>query len=230
MGFFSNFFGRAGRVAKGQANRAIDALEDATFEHTVKQTVRDMKQELNKAVRSSADAMSNLNRLESQYQTQVRQAELWKDRAKQALESSNEELARKALARKKEADGQVASMQPGVDSARAASEKLKDQVGDLKRRIEEAERNASTLIARKNAAKAQKKVAQALAGVGEEADNAFAALSTFEESVAREEATAKAYDTLATGGADKDLEAEFAELSTSNVDADLAALKAEMGK
>ena len=49
-------------------------------------------------------------------------------------------------------------MQTSVEQARATSSKLKEQVADLRRKIQEAERNASTLIARKNAAKAQKKV------------------------------------------------------------------------
>ena len=49
MSFFSDIFDRMGRVARGEAN-AVDALEDATFETTVKQTVADMRTELNKVV------------------------------------------------------------------------------------------------------------------------------------------------------------------------------------
>jgi phage shock protein A len=206
----------------------MDVLEDATFESTVKQTVRDMKAELNRVVRASADAMSNHNRLEAEYQKYVRQGDEWKERAKKALEAGNEDLARKALAKKSECDRQIQSMEASVESARKTSENLKKQVGDLKRKIQEAERNASTLIARKNAAKAQKKVAQALAGVGE-ADNAFAALNSFEESVARDEASAKAYESMSTD-ADEELEAEFAKLDTTSVDSDLEALKKELGK
>ena len=43
-----------GRVARGQANAGVDAMEDATFEATVRQTVADMKTELNNVVRASA--------------------------------------------------------------------------------------------------------------------------------------------------------------------------------
>lgn len=228
MGFFSDWFNRAGRVVRGQANKGMDVVEDATFESTLRQTVRDMKTELNKVVRASADAMSNHNRLEAEYQKYVRQSEEWKDRARKALEQGREDLARKALARKKEADEQVASMQVSVDSARTTSEKLKAQVSELKNKIESAQRNANTLIARKNAAKAQKKVSEALAGVGE-ADNAFSALKNFEESVARDEASARAYESMA-GSPDEDLEKEFESLDVSSVDDDLAALKAEIGK
>ncbi len=228
MGFFRDLFGRAGRVARGQANKSMDVVEDATFEATLKQTVRDMKTELNNVVRSSAEAMSHHNRLEAEFRKYEQSSADWKDKAKLALDKGNEDLAKKALAKKAESDQQVAVLLPGVEDARKASASLKDKVSDLKRRISESERNAGTLIARRNAAKASKKVSQALAGVGD-GSNAFAALNSFEESVRREEAQAKAFDSLSTD-VDEDLEAEFDELGTSNVDDDLAALKAEMGK
>lgn len=228
MGFFSDFFGRASRVARGQANKGMDAVEDATFESTLKQTVRDMKTELNRVVKSSAEAMSQHNRLEAEYRKYEQQSGDWKEKAKLALARGNEDLAKKALAKKAECDKQVSSLQSGVDQARETSSKLKQQVDDLKRRIEEAERNAGTMIARRNAARASKKVSQALAGVGE-ANNAFSALKNFEESVEREEATARAYDNLSVDS-DAELAKEFESLDTTDVDSDLEALKAEMGK
>jgi phage shock protein A len=226
MGFLSDIFGRAGRVARGQANQGMSAVEDATFEATVKQTIADMKTELNKAINASAMAMSNHNRLEAEYQKYVRQSEEWKTRANTALDAGNEDLARKALAKKAECDKQVSSMQASVDSARQSSETLKSQVVELKRKIDEGERTATTLVARKNAAQAQRKVAEALAGVGN-ADNAFSALNSFEEKVARDEAAAKAFNTLASAGKDEDLEAQFAQLGGHSVDDELAALKRE---
>jgi len=188
--------------------------------------VADMRNELNNVVRASAVAMSNYNRLDAEYQKYVRQSQDWKDRAGQALDAGNEDLAKKALAKKAECDRQVASMQQAVDAARQTSEKLKSQVGELKSKIDEGERTATTLVARKNAALAQRKVAEAMAGVGS-ADNAFAQLNRFEDTVSKEEATAKAFDELASTGKDEDLEKQFAELSGHGVDADLAALKAE---
>jgi phage shock protein A len=224
MGFFSDFFSRGGRVARGQANKAMDNVEDATFEATVRQTVRDMRTELAKTINASAMAMSNHNRLEAEYQKFVRQSEEWFARANQALDAGNEDLAKKALAKKAECDAQVRSMETGVEAARNASEQLKSKVNELKRRIDEAERTATTLVARRNAAVAQRKVAEALSGVAE-ADNAFAALKNFEEGVAREEAKAKAFDQLASG-TDVTLEQEFAQLGGATVDNELAMLKA----
>ena len=85
MPFLSDIFGRMGRVVRGQANQGMDVIEDATFESTVKQTVADMKEELNRVVRASASAMSNYNRLDAEYQKYVRQSQEWKDRAGMAL-------------------------------------------------------------------------------------------------------------------------------------------------
>lgn len=225
MGFFSEFFGRGGRVVRGQLNQGMDQVEDATFEATVKQTVRDMRAELAKTINASAMAMSNHNRLEAEYQKYVQESEQWVARANQALDAGNEDLAKKALARKAESDKQIAAMKPGVDAARNASESLKQKVAELKRRIDDADRTATTLVARKNAATAQRKVAEALSGVAQ-ADNAFAALKGFEESVSREEAKAKAFDQLAAAGKDDALESEFAQLEAGSVDNELAALKA----
>jgi phage shock protein A len=52
-------------------------------------------------------------------------------------------------------------------------------------------------------------------------------LGRFEEKVAREEATAKAFDQLASAGKDDDLEKQFAQLGDHSVDSELAALKQE---
>jgi phage shock protein A len=85
-------------------------------------------------------------------------------------------------------------------------------VGELKRKIDEAERTATTLVARKNAAQAQRKVAEALAGVGN-ADNAFAALNRFEEPSPRKKPPPRhrrGQSTEPPAGKDDDLEKQFA--------------------
>lgn len=228
MGFFKDIFGRSGRVVRGQVNKAMDSMESATFESTLKQSVKDMKTELTRVVKASAEAMSNTNRLDAEYARYVKQSEEWQGRARKALEAGNDDLARKALVKKREADTQAESLKPAVDKAQETADMLKRQVMELKRKIDEAERMAGTLIARKNAAKAQKKVSQALAGVAE-GDNAFAAIRGMEENVAREEAAAKAYESLSLDENDE-LAKEFEELddSAGTVDSELDSLKKEL--
>ena len=154
-------------MARGQANQGVDALEDATFEATVKQTVADMKTELNNVVRASAVAMSNYNRLDAEYQKYVRQSQEWKDRAGMALDAGNEDLAARRWPRRPSATSRWPPCSRPSMRAQATSEKLKQQVAELKRKIDEGERTATTLVARKNAAVAQRKVAEAMAGRGQ---------------------------------------------------------------
>src|ERR1700733_4746486 len=131
MAFLSDIFSRAGRVTRGQVNQGMSAVEDATFEATVRQTVADMKTELNNVVRSSAMAMSNYNQLDAEYQKYVKQSADWKARAGQALDAGNEDLAKKALAKKAESDRQVASLQAAIESTQLLRECQKDEVPDL---------------------------------------------------------------------------------------------------
>ena len=222
MGILNRLF----RVSKGKLNEGVDILEDATFESTLQQGIRDMEAELHKVIRSSADAMSNCNRLEVEYNKFVEQSKDWEDKAKKALKAGNEDLARKALAKKTECDQQATSLKTAVEQGVVARDKLKNQVEELRRKIDDSKRKASTLIARKNAANAQKKMAQVMSGLGKD-NNAFASISRFEEAVNREEASAKAYESM-SAGSDPDLEKEFADLDVSSTDTELARMKAEL--
>ena len=222
MGILNRLF----RVSKGKLNEGVDILEDATFESTLQQGIRDMEAELHKVIRSSADAMSNCNRLEVEYNKFVEQSKDWEDKAKKALKAGNEDLARKALAKKTECDQQATSLKTAVEQGVVARDKLKNQVEELRRKIDDSKRKASTLIARKNAANAQKKMAQVMSGLGTD-NNAFASICRVEEAVNREEASAKAFESM-SAGSDPDIEKEFDELDVSSTDTELARMKAEL--
>ena len=212
MGIFSRLL----RIGKGKVNDGVEALEDANFETTLRQTIRDMEKDLDKLVRASAEALSHHNRLEAEYKKFQTQSSEWEEKATKALGAGKEDLARKCLAKKQENDAKVAEMQTSVESSRTAKERLLEQRTQLKERIEKAKRDASTLIARKNAANAQKKVSAALAGAGDQS-NAFATLERFSANVEKDEAQAAAYDDLANAGQDSDLDKELAELEATRL-------------
>lgn len=233
MGVF-DWFSRGGRVAAGKANSVMDAIEDATFETTLKQTIVDMKSDLRKLVNASADAMANGTRLKRQHDKLLGQSEEWKGKARAALQGGREDLAKRALAKRAEFEQDAQSLGPQVETAQKTAESLKQRIEQLKARITEAERTSHTLVARKNAAEAQRKVAAAIADLGDQ-DNAFSTLKRFEETVEKQEAAALAFDELAgatSGAGEADLDKEIALLGMSGpaVDDDLAALKAELGQ
>lgn len=116
-------------------------------------------------------------------------------------------------------------MEPIYQQAKATSDKMRTQLNSLKAKLEEARSRQSTLIARSQAAKAQKQIAQSFSGVG---SDAFSKFDKFEGKIEKLESEATAFEQLA--GENTKLEDEFKMLSTSsNVDADLLELKAKLG-
>ena len=96
--------------------------------------------------------------------------------------------------------------------------------GDL-RKLDEARSRQSTLIARSQAAKAQKQISQSFSGVG---SDAFSKFDKFEGKIEKLESEAEAFEELA--GENTSLDEEFKQLSSgAQVDAELLALKKEMG-
>lgn len=213
MGFFTNLFTRSG-VAEPKA------ADDLAFETTLRHSIAAMHEELARVLRAAAEAMSHHNRLEADDARARRQISDCLDRARAALESGDEALARRALLRKRDLDAQIDAIRPVIHDARSTRDRLKQQVDTMRSRLAEAERNAATLIARRNAARAQQKVALALAGIAE-SDNAFAALRDFQAAIAASTSVAAPPDERDTPapGARPDADAD--------VDDALAALKAE---
>ena len=143
----------------------------------------------------------------------------------QALTAGREDLAKAALEKKAVCDRNAKDLEPIYTQAKATSDKLREQLNKLKSKLDEARSRESTLIARSEAAKAQKQVAQAFSGVG---TDAFSKFDKYEQKIEKTEAEADAFEQLA--GENTSLDDEFKKLSTSSdVDNDLLALKSKMG-
>ena len=95
----------------------------------------------------------------------------------------------------------------------------------LKKKLDEARSRQNTLIARSNAAKAEKQLNQAMSGVG---SDAFSKFEKMEGKVEQMEAEAEAFGEL--NSSDTSLEEEFANLSSPDVDDELARLKAQLNQ
>ena len=93
----------------------------------------------------------------------------------------------------------------------------------LKKKLDEARSRQNTLIARSNAAKAEKQLNQAMSGTG---SDAFSKFEKMESKVEQMEAEAEAFGEL--NSSDKTLEEEFANLSNPSIDDELEKLKAQM--
>lgn len=220
MGMFS----RMADILKANINDFLDKAEDP--EKMIKQMVIEMEEAVNKATTAVGAAIANQKRLEKQYNENKKQAEEWQNKAVHAVNAGRDDLASQALAKKTAFANAAASLEPTLAEATKTAEQMKAQLQQLKAKLDEARVRQNTLIARHQAAKAKKMIAQQMSGVG---GNAFANFDRFEKKIEDVEAEADAHTELA--GESTSLDDEFKKLSTdTNVDSELAALKAQLGR
>lgn len=219
MGIFS----RISDIFKSNVNEALDKAEDP--EKMLKQMVIEMEESVNKATLAVANSIANEKSLERKFEKARLEMNDWEKKAVQALQANREDLARAALEKKNIAVKNVADLEPIYQTAKVTADKMRQQLNGLKSKLDEARSRQSTLIARSQAAKAQKQIAQSFSGVG---SDAFSKFDKYEGKIEQLESQAEAFETLA--GENTKLEDEFKMLNTSaSVDGDLLALKAKMG-
>ena len=220
----ANLFKRISDVLTANLNDLVDRVEDP--ERMIKQLIREMEENVNSAREGVIDALASEKQLAKELDSQRRQAEDWYNRARRALETGNEMLAREALLRKKEHDGTVASLQASWESARRTSERLKAQLRALETKLEEARLKKSSLVARQRAAQAREQMDRVSDRfqTGLDLNNSFGRMADkVGEMEARMEARAEVYGEYSA------MEREFLKMEVdTEVEAELAVLKKEI--
>jgi len=216
-------FSRISDIFKSNVNDALDKAEDP--EKMLKQMVLEMEESVNKATLAVANAIANEKSLERRITKERSLSQDWHHKATQALQAGREDLARQALEKKAVADKNANDLAGIYEQARSTSVKMREQLDALKRKLEEARARQSTLIARSQAAKAQKQVAQSFSGVG---SDAFSKFDKFEGKIEKLEAEAEAFEQLS--GENTNLDEQFRQLSSgATVDNELLEMKRQMG-
>lgn len=219
MGIFS----RIADIFKANVNDALDKAEDP--EKMLKQMVLEMEESVNKATLAVANAIANEKSLERKLEKARRESVEWEFKARQALQAGREDLAKAALERKVIADKNIQDLQPIYTQAKETTNKLRTQLNSLKSKLEEARARQGVLIARSQAAKAQKQIAQSLSGIG---SDAFSKFDKYEEKIEKIEAEASAFEQLSSESTS--LDDEFKKLTSStDVEKQLLELKSKMG-
>ncbi len=217
MGFLSRFLD----VFRSNVNDALDRAEDP--EKMIKLMVLEMEESVEKANHSLAQAMGTEKRLERQYLDLRKGSEDMQNKAMTALRANNEHLARVALTRKGQMETQAAQYKQMHESAAATTRQLKDQIGQLKSKLQDARMKEATLIARSKNAKAQSEMAKQLSSIG---NHSFAKFDKYAEKILQLEADAQALTELSAADSGKDLDYQFRQLEqNSKVDDELARLK-----
>ena len=217
-------FYRMADIVKANVNDLITRAEDP--EKMIRQMILEMEEAVNKATASVGTAVANEKRLERQYLEKQDQIEAWQKKAEMAVEVGEDDLARRALERKAANQEATHDLEVALEESRKTSSQLKQQLTQLKAKLDEARTRQGTLIARRRAAEARKQIARGLSGVGEDA---FSSFERFRQRIETEEAEAEAHQEMAS--ADPSLEEEFSKLERkSTVEDELSALKKKMGQ
>src|SRR5579859_7747231 len=222
MGIFS----RLAQLIRSNLNDLISRSEDP--EKMLNQVVLDMSNQLTEAKKQVAASIADEKRLAKQLEQEMANATEWERRAMMALRAGNEELAKEALARKKEHDQLALTYKDQWTKQKAAVEQLKKALRMLNDKIEEAKRKKNVLIARKKRAEAQKAIQETMSGLRDQ--SAFETFDRMSQKIDQIEAEAEAQADLAEEYSGDTLAKQFEKLEQAHsADDDLVALKRKMG-
>jgi phage shock protein A len=217
---------RLATLIKSNLNDLISRSEDP--EKMLEQIVLDMNQQLLEAKKQVAISIADEKRLRTQAdQEKVRVSE-WEKKAMLAVRAGNDELAREALARKKEHGAIAEQYEQQWAKQKQAVDQLKLALRALNGKIEEAKRKKGLLIARKKRAEAQRSIQETMSGL--RSTSAFDAFDRMSSKIEQMEAEAEAGAELAEQYSGDVLAQKFQQLeATSGADEDLLELKRKMG-
>lgn len=231
-----SIFGRIAQLAKANIHALLDAAEDPAV--MLDQMVRDYTNSIAEAESAIAQTIGNLRLLEQDHAEDVKNADDWGRKALAASRKADElradgnatdadkfdNLAKVALGRQLDAEGQAKSAEPTIASQNEVVSQLKRGLEGMKAKLHELSSKRDELIARAKTAEAQTQVMDAMKSI--DLLDPTSEISRFEDKIRREEAKVLGAQELAASS----LDAQFEELETSDeaveVEARLAALKA----
>jgi phage shock protein A len=230
--------GRMSTIVKAKISKLLDRAEDPgeTLEYSYQKQI-ELLQNVKKGI---ADVVTSKKRLQLQ-EEQLRQQVVKLDtQARQALAAGQEDLARTALERKNVAQTELQSLDSQISELEKQQEQMTASEQKLRSKIEQFRSKKEVIKAQYSAAEAQVRISEAATGVGEEmADVGLAmqrALDKTENMKARAdavqelEAAGTFNDLTALGPGEDDIDRQLKQLSsTSEVDAELEKMKAEIG-
>lgn len=229
-------FKRMETVFKSKMNTVLNRMEDPR--ETLDYSYERQLEMLQNVKRGVAEVTSSKKRLELQRVKLIQNTDKLEKQAKDAIAVGREDLARLALERKAALAQQVEEIDREITELEKQQEKLIASEKRLSTKVEIFRTRKESIKAQYSAAEAQVKVNESVTGISEEMADVGLALERAENKTEEMKARAEAIDELMeagtledlTGGKDK-IDRELAKISAqSNVESELARLKAEAGK
>ncbi len=211
-------FDRVSNMFRAKVNTALDGVENPI--ELLDQKIRDMDESLNKAKLSSAEVLGNVHEIEKKMNAAELESKDYDEKVKLALNKGNEDLAKKALQKKLDADKTYASLKSSYADASVKAEAIKKSLKELQEEIEKTRSYRDEATARYNNAEASKKVNEILANVETKTNRIN--LDDIERKIQKKEALAEG---LADLKVDNTLNKEFEKLGEADLEAELEKYK-----
>ncbi|MCH5260211.1 MAG: PspA/IM30 family protein [Lachnospiraceae bacterium] len=217
-------------IMASNVNALLDKAEDP--EKMIDQYLRNLESDFAKVKAETASIMAEVKSSKRKLDECDEEIAKMGEYAKKAVAAGNDDDARQFLTKKNELTQKREVLAKDYELAQENAEKMRQMHDKLESDISEMKSKRDMLKAKVKLAKTQKKINEMGAGI-ESAGNNAAAFDRMEEKVNRMLDEADAVSELnksASGNSIDDLAGKYDTANTgSNVDDELAALKAEMG-
>jgi phage shock protein A len=227
---------RVSAIMQAKANKALDKAENPN--DMLDLSYQKQQENLQKVRRAVADVATAKKRLELQATDLQNQAQKLQDQAKQALAQGQEDLAREALTRRAALADQLESLGTQHQQVETQLQQLETTASKLQAQVDSFRTKKETLKASYTASKAEAGIGEAVSGISESMADAGMTLQRAQDKITDMQARAGAVDELISSGAlpdamgdgKDDIQRQLDATSQgAQVDAELAALKAEVG-
>ncbi|MBU9710179.1 PspA/IM30 family protein [Evansella tamaricis] len=216
------FFNRVRTIVSSELNSLLNKAEDPG--KLLDQFIVDMEKDISDVEAAVAKQIANEKVLKSKLDEATAYVTRRQEQALKALESGDEDLARRVLEDKNKQQSNADSLKVAYEEAQKLSGELKEKLREMKSELDEMKMKKDSLKARSESAKARAKVNRTLSGIGTGAKSGF---ERMEEKVILHEAEAESSEELRN--MNKSLDDELSALDTNSaVDNELAALKAKL--
>ncbi|MEQ8198631.1 MAG: PspA/IM30 family protein [Clostridiaceae bacterium] len=211
-------FNRISNMFRAKVNSTLDEMENPI--ELLDQKVKDMEEQLSKAKLNSAQIIGNVQTIKKNIDAAERESADFDSKVKLALSKGNEELAKRALEKKLDADKKAAALKESYDTAKTQAEALKKNLLSLEEEIQKTRQYRDEAAARYTTAKASEKVNEILSDVQTKSNSIQ--LDSIERKIQKTEARANG---LAELREVDDFDSQFEKLKETDLDLELEKYK-----
>ena len=227
MGILSRFK----EIISSNVNAMLDKAEDP--EKMIEQYLRELTGDLAEVKRETASVMADEAKAKRNLVANQEEVEKYTAMAKKALAAGDEESAKIFIKKKQSLEEVGESLQQMYDVAASNSAKMRQMHDKLVKDLQELQQRKAVIQAKIKIAKAQEKVNEAAKNsAANKAEASLGAFARIEEKVDHMLDAANAMAELQMEPVDETMAAEaryYEAISNSKVDAELEAMKAELG-